>query len=220
LGLPESIVQKNPFPGPGLAIRCLTSPAITELVDKSDLVGKFVSGGRGGIEAKELSLRSVGVQGDSRSESRVVVIGGRIPYRRLEDVSTSITNNIPEINRVTYLLKAKNGLRLARVVKREIDKRRLDLLREADFTIRRLVSKHEISKKIWQFPVILIPLQFVDGETVVLRPVSSINGMTAEFTKIPKGLIYQIADEVVSVKGIDAVLYDITNKPPATIEWE
>jgi GMP synthase (glutamine-hydrolysing) len=220
LGLPENIVQKKPFPGPGLAIRCLTSPETITVMDKLDLVGKFIPKGCRYVEAKELSLKSVGVQGDSRSESRVLLIGGKIPWRRLEEISTSITNNLPGINRVTYMLKAKRELSYARIVKCEITKGRLDLLRDADLTVRKLTSKHEINKEIWQFPVILIPLQFSRGETVVLRPVSSINGMTAEFTKLPQKLAYEITEELLANPKIDSVLFDVTNKPPATIEWE
>jgi GMP synthase (glutamine-hydrolysing) len=135
--------------------------------------------------------------------------------------TASLTNHFLEVSRVTYLLGVKDGtLQNARIVKRDITKNRLDLLREADFIANQFIRKHKIAKKVWQFPVVLIPLQFSEGESVVLRPVSSTDGMTAEYTKIPRKLMYELADCLLAIPGIDAVLYDITNKPPATIEWE
>ena len=185
-----------------------------------DSVRKYIPDNRYRKEAKELSLVTVGVQGDNRTESHVIVIAGRIPFDKLETVSTNIINNLQAVNRVTYLLRAKGNLDNARIVQREITAERLDLLREADFKVRACMGKYSVKKDIWQFPVILIPLQFIRGETIVLRPVSSINGMTAEFTKLSAGVAKGIANEVLSIPGIDAVLYDVTNKPPATIEWE
>ena len=176
LGIPEEIVQKKPFPGPGLAIRCITSPVAHALIDRLDTVKKYLPKDCFKKEVKELSLRTVGVQGDSRTESNVIVIAGKIQFDKLETVSTNITNNIPDVNRVTYLLKSKKSLNDAKIVKREITYDRLDLLREADFKVRKYISKHKRNEDIWQFPVIIIPLQFTSGETIVLRPVSSING--------------------------------------------
>jgi len=218
LSLPREIVQKNPFPGPGLAIRCLTAKQSNRVLEELPLLDSHFP--KRSFTVRALSLKSVGVQGDSRSENRVLVVDGNIPFNQLENISTSITNNALYVNRVTYLLGAKGILGNAHIIKCEITNDRLDLLREADFTVTRLIKRHRINKKIWQFPVILVPLQFVDGETVALRPVSSVNGMTAEYTKMPKKFTYELAEQLMTIPGIDAVLYDITNKPPATIEWE
>lgn len=218
LNLPAEIVNRNPFPGPGLAIRCMTSnkeiKQLTRFHEVDDLFPQD------NYKAWQLPQKTVGVQGDSRSESFAVVLEKNIPFKYHENVSTAITNNILSINRVTYLLGSKQPVEGARIVKRDITKERLDLLREADYIANNFISDKHISRKIWQFPVIIVPLQFANGETIVLRPISSTNGMTAEFTKIPKNQMMELTDLLLSVSGIDAVLYDITNKPPATIEWE
>jgi GMP synthase (glutamine-hydrolysing) len=218
LNLPMEIVNRNPFPGPGLAIRCMTSQ---KSVSKLHLSNQITSSLKtNGYRVWELPHKTVGVQGDSRTLNNAVVIEGSVPHKALENVSTGITNNFLSVNRVTYLLGAKEPIQKATIIESEITKNRLDLLREADHLIQNYFKDKTISKKIWQFPVILLPLRFKDGETIVLRPISSENGMTADFTKIQRKALMEVTHLLLSVKGVDAVLYDITNKPPATIEWE
>ena len=219
LHLPSDIAEKRPFPGPGLAIRCINaSHASSRLEDFKEIDNLYR---KRSFNAKMLPLRSVGVQGDNRSYNLVLVLEGKISFGGLETISTSITNRFAKVNRVTYLLRSNGGkLENAHIVKCGISKNRLDLLREADYISNQFVKKDKVIKKIWQFPVILIPMRFIKGETIVLRPVSSRDGMTAQFTKMPEELMYQLTEKLLAIPGIDAVLYDITNKPPATIEWE
>jgi GMP synthase (glutamine-hydrolysing) len=73
---------------------------------------------------------------------------------------------------------------------------------------------------VWQFPVVLLPLSFAGGETVALRPVLSTDAMTARCADLPMDLIRAMARSVLAIPGVDAVVYDVTSKPPATIEWE
>ncbi len=61
---------------------------------------------------------------------------------------------------------------------------------------------------------------FGGGESVVLRPVNSEDGMTANFARLPLQFLRRVAEKIASTTGVDAVFLDITNKPPATIEWE
>ena len=76
-------------------------------------------------------------------------------------------------------------------------------------------------KKIWQFPTILLPLKANSaGETIVLRPVESKEAMTAKFYPMEESILREIAEKILAVEGIGAVLYDVTHKPPGTIEWE
>jgi GMP synthase (glutamine-hydrolysing) len=67
---------------------------------------------------------------------------------------------------------------------------------------------------------VLLPFTRTGGETVALRPISSVDGMTAEVVHIPIAQLNQLTQELAEVPGIDAVLFDISNKPPSTIEWE
>ncbi|MCX8057889.1 MAG: glutamine-hydrolyzing GMP synthase [Spirochaetes bacterium] len=112
----------------------------------------------------------------------------------------------------------------------EVTKERLEILREADFILRDIISKYEdIDKSIWQLFAVLLPIKSVgvmgDERTYeyvcAIRAVSSVDGMTADWFKIPHDVLDNISSSIVNkVAGINRVVYDITSKPPATIEWE
>jgi GMP synthase (glutamine-hydrolysing) len=73
---------------------------------------------------------------------------------------------------------------------------------------------------VWQFPVVLAPISFDGGESVILRPVNSVDGMTASFANLSPTILHRMADAILELPHVDAVFLDATNKPPATIEWE
>jgi len=74
---------------------------------------------------------------------------------------------------------------------------------------------------VWQFPVVLIPLGVESApDSVVLRPVHSVDGMTAQSVLMPAELLRAMSAELLRVEGIAGVFYDLTHKPPGTIEWE
>jgi len=111
----------------------------------------------------------------------------------------------------------------------EITKKRLDVLREADAIAREELKKCKCYKDIWQSFVVLLPVKAVgvmgDKRTyenvVSLRAVSSTDGMTADWVKIPYQTLGKISNRIINeVKGINRVCYDISSKPPGTIEWE
>jgi GMP synthase (glutamine-hydrolysing) len=137
-------------------------------------------------------------------------------------VATRITNELPATNRVTFLVRTSKPAAVlsGRVRRKAIDEGRLALLREADALANGMLAKEGLAGRVWQFPVVLLPLSFAGGETVALRPVLSTDAMTARYADLPMELIRAMADAVLAMPGIDAVLYDVTNKPPATIEWE
>ena len=90
-----------------------------------------------------------------------------------------------------------------------------------DGLVRALASQSGFDQQVWQFPVILIPVGRKDRpDSVVLRPVHSVDGMTAESVVMPKELLDAICSEALGVEGVSAVFYDLTHKPPGTIEWE
>lgn len=135
LGLPEAIVQRQPFPGPGLAIRIL-----------------------GAVSAEQVAL-----------------------------------------------------------------------LQKADAIVRTEIDAHPVRTEVWQFFAVLLPVKAVgvmgDGRTyeqvIAIRAVSSSDGMTADWAKLPHDLLARISSRIISeVRGINRVVYDITSKPPGTIEWE
>ncbi len=111
----------------------------------------------------------------------------------------------------------------------EVQEGRLALLRDADAVVRREIERAGADQEIWQWFAVLPGVRTVGvqgdhrtyGEAVVVRAVSSEDGMTADWAKLSHDLLQRIASAIVSeVPGINRVLYDITSKPPGTIEWE
>ena len=109
----------------------------------------------------------------------------------------------------------------------ELTKEKLEVLRDADFIYREELEKAGLN--IWQYFAVLPNLQsvgVVDGQrtychTIALRAVNSKDGMTADWVEIPMSLLGKISKRITDeVKQVNRVVYDITNKPPATIEWE
>lgn len=111
----------------------------------------------------------------------------------------------------------------------ELSEERIRLCQEADAVYIGLLKKSGWYDKVWQAGAILLPVKSVGvmGDertyeyTCALRSVNSKDGMTAEWSKLPYELLAEISNEIInSVKGINRVVYDISTKPPATIEWE
>jgi len=111
----------------------------------------------------------------------------------------------------------------------EVTAERLNILRDADFIVRDEISKRGIYHDYWQAFAVLLPVRSVgvmgDQRTyahpVVLRFITSEDGMTADWARVPYDILEAIANRIVNeVKGVNRVVYDITSKPPGTIEWE
>lgn len=98
---------------------------------------------------------------------------------------------------------------------------RLARLRKADAVVRRITLESGLEDQVWQFPVVLIPLGTRESpDSVVLRPIESIDGMTARAVRMPGDTLACLVKELRQIEGVAGVFYDFTNKPPATIEWE
>jgi GMP synthase (glutamine-hydrolysing) len=110
-----------------------------------------------------------------------------------------------------------------------ITSERLEILRKADLIMRQEITKAGWYDKIWQAFCVLLPVKSVGvmgdersyENVIAVRCVESVDGMTADWSKLPHELMRKISSRIVSeVRGINRVVYDVTSKPPATIEWE
>jgi GMP synthase (glutamine-hydrolysing) len=135
--------------------------------------------------------------------------------------ATALINRLRGVNRVVAAIQTSAPVEQMRVRASTLTAERIGRLRRADAIVRGLTHASSYDHEVWQFPVILIPLG-VEGapDSVVLRPVHSVDGMTAQSVVMPAELLRNICMEVLNVPGISGVFYDLTHKPPGTIEWE
>ncbi|HLP94708.1 MAG TPA: glutamine-hydrolyzing GMP synthase [Saprospiraceae bacterium] len=111
----------------------------------------------------------------------------------------------------------------------DITPEKVAILQEADAIYIGKLREHGLYDEVWQAGTILLPIQSVGvmgdertyEKTIALRAVSSTDGMTAEWSRLPHEFLAEVSSEIINnVKGINRVVYDISTKPPATIEWE
>ena len=204
LGIPAELLDRHPFPGPGLAIRCLC-------LERGDVPQQVEEGWI-------LPIRSVGVQGDSRTYRPVLALE---TFPSSEAETAALINRRSDVNRVLATVYVSAPINQLRSHPAHLTIERLNRLRRADAIVRKLSYESGFDQKIWQFPVVLVPFGTADRpDSIVLRPIDSVDGMTARAVRMPERLLQQLVDELKSVEGLAGVFYDLTNKPPATIEWE
>ena len=229
LGLPEDMVHRQPFPGPGLAIRIICSQKTTG-TDSSlnQRLVKYVKEQDPAYRAALLPMRSVGVGGDERSYSNACLIWGVNDSADIRKLGTKIPAHFRgAINRVLFRLADTDATALIHPTPTSITKDSLVQLRAADHIVLEEMRAHKILRQIQQCPVGLLPFSLgkLGERTIVIRPVQTSTFMTVQAMLPDEDLPFHFFEAcerriISEVQGIHDVFFDATNKPPATTEFE
>lgn len=183
-------------------------------------------------------IESVSVKGPSATIKSHHNVGGLPDIMKLKVVEPLNTLFKDEVRRVGAELGVKQeilnrhpfpGPGLGIRILGDITPEKVHILQEVDHIYIKGLKNHGLYEKVWQAGAILLPIQSVgvmgDERTyervVALRAVGSTDGMTADWSHLPYEFLAKISNEIINrVKGVNRVVYDISSKPPATIEWE
>ena len=183
-------------------------------------------------------IESVSVNGPSATIKSHHNVGGLPDFMKLDLVEPLRMLFKDEVRRVgkslgmNTLLLGRHpfpGPGLAIRILGEISRQKVKMLQEVDAIFIKALKKWDLYDQIWQAGAIFLPINSVgvmgDERTyencVVLRAVQSTDGMTADWVNLPYNFLQKISNEIINnVKGVNRVVYDISSKPPATIEWE
>jgi GMP synthase (glutamine-hydrolysing) len=143
------------------------------------------------------------------------------------EIARRIPNRFRVLNRTLLNVACKTSAALNRIeiVARtpvDLSRARTALLRRADHIVHTFQREAGIYDEIWQFPTVLAPagLAGSSGESIILRPIISIDAMTASVYRMRPEHLNELARRLIALDGVDLVFYDLTSKPPGTIEWE
>jgi GMP synthase (glutamine-hydrolysing) len=224
LGIPDPLLDRHPFPGPGLGVRLLCSNGVGDPAAEGDSEALGTLLEERGLSGAILSIKSVGVQGDARTYAHPGLIRfpgtGARDWKTADDTATAVLNRVRAVNRIVLETHAVEGAYTP--IPLTCEKASLDLLREADALCTAALKKENLYAAVWQMPVVLLPLTKGGkgrGPVFVLRPVSSSEAMTARFAELPFAVLDKLWADLRKL-GAGALLYDVTHKPPGTIEWE
>lgn len=224
LGLSDNIIQRHPFPGPGFAIRIICgSVDIDENFHNIAMNVKSISE-KYGFNGFLSPIKTVGVQGDARTYKNLAIIEGDIKWERVRNVCEDIVRNVDMVNRVVLIIRSKVTIRQDLIENPKllrINKSTINLLRDVDFIANETIREFGLERKISQMPVIMFPGQ--NNPWIALRPIKTEDFMTAKPMEIGNDIpilcVERMAERIMRL-NIDGVVYDVTDKPPATIEWE
>ncbi len=237
LGLDEAIASRQPFPGPGLGVRIICTNnsgrnlSDKDVAEKYEPLVNFVKSKSSEYTADLAPIQSVGVQGDHRSYKNMAVLytnssgdAADTDMAGLYELAREIPNELGYINRVTYCLNEKAPQSELICSPTHICHETAELLRELDD----ITTRHLMNKNIAQCFAVLVPISAHEGKkySVAMRAVCTTDFMTAQSAVPGKDFsvdaLKAARDEIVERFGdtISLVLYDVTGKPPATVEWE
>lgn len=224
LGIPSDMIWRHPFPGPGLGVRLLCSDGKPNIRDEelaviaenvTQVLAKFE------LSGVPLPIKSVGVKADLRSYEHPVLLFGTADWSTLEEAAGSLFNHVPGINRCIWNLAPRTP-REFKLRAAATTRERLDTLREADHLVMTGLQRHGLYDDIWQCPTVFVPLEIdgKKGELCILRPVKTERAMSATSARLPQALLNELRESILALPNVVGLAYDLTSKPPGTIEWE
>jgi GMP synthase (glutamine-hydrolysing) len=183
-------------------------------------------------------IESVSVRGPSATIKSHHNVGGlpeRMKLELLEPLRELFKDEVRALGRVLDVpaeivtRQPFPGPGLAVRILGPVDEERLAILRAADAVVQQEISRTEVGESLWQSFAVLLPIRTVgvmgDERTyenvIAVRAVRSTDGMTADWARLPDELLARVSTRIINeVRGVNRVVYDISSKPPATIEWE
>lgn len=225
LGIPHELVWRHPFPGPGLGVRLLCSDGklaqdMVKFNDVCESNGESLEAylKKNNIQGFLLPIKSVGVQGDGRTYAQPFLITTNLTWKECEHFSTDIANRFKAINRVVYQIGSVSNS-APTLISQYATRENFDTLRKFDNICTEFLRQNNLYEQIWQMPVVQVPLTLNNKPCIVMRPVNSTEAMTANFAEIDQTMLQELWRKFES-NGAGSLWYDITHKPPGTIEWE
>ncbi|KAK6174661.1 hypothetical protein SNE40_017896 [Patella caerulea] len=268
LGLPADLVQRHPFPGPGLAIRviCADEPYIGKDFTETSILLKLIVDFSNSSKSSQsildtiykcttekerkvlkeitanypltstlLPIKTVGVQGDSRTYSYVATLSSDKDPRwgDLMTLAKVIPRICHNINRIVYAFGVSIKEPVDSITPTFLTDGVLSTLRRADFLATKVLQDANCVRKISQMPIVIIPVHFDRPpmshypscqRSIVIRTFITNDFMTGipatPDKNLPEEVVNRMVKEIETVPGISRVLYDLTAKPPGTTEWE
>lgn len=228
LGLSDELVWRQPFPGPGLAIRilCADEPYHTADFDQAEQALQNLVTDTG-ISAHLVPVRTVGVQGDGRTFSYLCALSGTADWEVLFDLAKQIPKKVHQVNRVVYVFGEPIKEKITDITPTHLTPDVIDQLREANQIVNTFLYEHDLIKALSQVPVISFPCGFGEAgkRSIGIRTFVTNDFMTGvpavPGQQMPEAVLEAMVEEISrKVPGIARVAYDLTSKPPGTTEWE
>ncbi len=234
LGLPEDLVIRQPFPGPGLGVRvlCATAPYGLDRYDALNQDLKSVAS-EFGLRACILPVRTVGVQGDGRTYSYVAAIEADDfdsveGFQAVRHAARELTNRLPMINRIALNIAPQKALpsEIKTITPTTLTPDVITQLHAWDAVVTDFTFKHADFLAISQLLAVSLPVGTTDLglRSIAVRAVVTSDFMTARPAlvgqELPVGFLSGLGQTLQALSGVHHVFYDVTSKPPATVEWE
>ena len=225
LGLDEEIASRQPFPGPGLAIRLICHNKQEEATITDEEINKVTQIlSNVNYKGQILPIKSVGVQGDARSYKNLCLIksNNEMDWNQAVTTAKEITDSITTINRVGYILDDSNNNGTINCFDMRINDENINLVRELDSIVTTKLEKAKVSQTF----AVLIPIGITKKYSVAIRTFVTNDFMTGRPGEIGKEVSKENIQAIIKEirekfdNQIEFIIYDITSKPPATTEWQ